>query len=83
MMKNLSRNVDVFLFVAAADVVYTPFCAILQDSSNCLTVVLYIDPVSDVLSRSIQWKGLHPEGLPNQFGYEFLWMLVRAMVVGM
>lgn len=75
-------NLDVSLFTATAYVVDLTHAALLKHKVYGLTVVLNIEPITDVFPFSVHRKGFPMEGISDHEGDELLRELIGAIVVG-
>lgn len=78
---NKFYDVDISHFVMTADIVYFSDSALVDYEVDCLAVILYIKPVSDVKSFAVYGKGLVMKRIDNHKRYELLGKMIRSVVV--
>ena len=74
-------NVDVLPLVEAADVVGFGNLALMENHLNCAGVVLYVQPVTHILTLSVHGEGLTVTDVVDEKRDKLLRELVRAVVV--
>ena len=75
-------NLNILLFVVAADIVSLSQPALFLDHINPFCMIVYIEPVADVLAIAIDREFLALKRIVDNQGDELLWELVRAVVIG-
>jgi len=65
-----------------ANVINLAQLAALKNHSNCLAVVINVEPVTNIQSVTINWKCLVLQAILNHQRNELLGELIRTIVVG-
>ncbi len=74
-------DIDVLPFVETADVVGFSNLAFVEDEVDCSCMILNVEPVSYILSLAVYRKRFPVADVVDKERDEFLWELVRAVVV--
>ena len=75
-------HLKVGLYVASADIVSPARLSSGQDGPNGGAVIVHKQPVPDIHSVAINRQGLVVESVVDHQWDQFLWKLIRAIVVG-
>lgn len=79
---HLVNDVQIDLFVAAADVVHLAGSAFFQDQVNAAVVVVHVQPVPDLPAVAIHGDGFAGQDVGDHERDQFFGKLERAVVVG-
>ena len=81
-IQNNMNDLDVLLLIMSADIVGLKESALFLYHVNSLGMILYIEPVPDILSISINRKILAMQSIVNDQRDQLLRELVRSVIVG-
>ena len=75
-------EVDIAPLVEASDIISVGYLALVEDKVYGTSMVYDIEPVTHVLSRTVDRKGTTQDNILNEEGDKLLGILVRSVVVG-
>ena len=75
------NDIDVSHFVMTAYIVYFSDSSVVDHEVDCLTVVFYVKPVSDIQSFTVYGKGLVMKRVDDHQRYKLLREMIRSVVI--
>ena len=79
--QHFANDFNVFPLFRGADVVNGTFLAFAQNQINRAAVVFYKDPISNLLTVTINGNAFSLDGIRDDKRQEFLWKLKRPKIV--
>ena len=74
-------NVNISLLIVSAHIVDLTHAAFVQNKVNSLAMILHIQPITDIQALAIHRQRLVSQGICNHERYQFLWEMIRSIVI--